>query len=160
MNFKKINWGLSIIAIISVTTFIWSKTKEVKEDHFKYGKDFNPTRDSLGIPEIKPDWITYESDETFKHWGNPKRGVTTIEPMHLGKTSTFEGEKILTEEDDFHYETDDSLAFRVVYKYTFDNSAWDCKFIRYRKKKYPPTTSWKLTLEQADSVINEWGLSR
>lgn len=160
MNSKKVNWGLSIIVIIAITTFIWTKTKDIEEDYFQYGKEFNKSRDSLRIPKIKSGWITYEAESTFRHWGNPKRGVTTVNPMHLGKISTFEGDKIVTEEDDFHYETDDSLAFRVVYKYTFEHSTWDCKFIRYRKKKYPPTISWKLTLEQADSVLHVWGLSR
>jgi len=141
-------------------SFIWTKTKGIKEDNFIYGKDFNTVRDSLGIPKIELNWTTHESSETYKYWAHPGRSVNTIEPMHLNKESRFDGERLISEEDDFHYETNDSLAFRVVYKYQFDNATWDCKFIRYRKGKYPPATSQSLTIKQADSVLTTWGLKR
>jgi hypothetical protein len=160
MNLKKVNWGLSLIVIVTVTTFIWTRTKAIKDHYFRYGKEFNAVRDSLNVPKIELDWITHDSSPTYRFWSNPKNRVTTVEPMHLYKATMFDKDKILTEEDDFHYETDDSLAFRVVYRYNFGDSTWDCRIIKYRKEKYSETESWKLTLGQADSVLNKWGLSR
>jgi hypothetical protein len=160
MNTKQISWVISIILLVAVTTFIWTKTKEIKDNNFKYGKEFNRTRDSLKIPKIEPEWITHESSPTNRYWASSDRRVTRVEPMHLSKESKFDEDKILAEEDRFHYETDDSLAYRIIYRYTFDNSTWDCEFILYRKGKYPPTESWELTLDQADSALNKWGLSR
>ena len=160
MSNKNINWGLSIILIVTLTTFLWTKTKEIKKSNFIYGKEFNKVRDSLGVPKIEANWISHESSDTYMYWAHPGRSVNTTEPMHLNKASTFDGGRLITEEDSFHYETNDSLAFRVIYKYRFDNAFWDCKFVRYRKGKYDATSSWKLTVNQADSVLNNWGLSR
>ncbi len=160
MNLNKINWGLSIVVIVMLSSFLWTTWSDIEEKTFRYGKDFNGVRNSLGISKIEDDWITHENNEWRRQWGHPGRSVNTIHPMHLGKTSNFDADTLISEEDRFHFETDDSLAFRVIYKYQFDNASWDCKFIRYRKGKYPPTTSWTLTLQQADSVLNKWGLSR
>ena len=160
MNRKKINLGLSIIVVVTLASFLWTTWSEVEEDNFMYGQDFNKVRDSLGLSKIEENWITHENNEWRRQWGHPGRAVNTIHPMHLSKTSNFNGDTLISEEDRFHYETDDSLAFRVVYRYQFDNATWDCKFIKYRKEKYPPTISWTLTLEQADSVLNKWGLRR
>jgi len=159
MNRRKIHWGISVL-LITVASFLWTTIEDVEEKHFKYGKEFNQTRDSLNIPKIEEGWVTRENNEWRRSWGRPGRGIDTIHPIHLRKTSNFKGDTLISEEDSFHYETDDSLAFRVVYKFQFDNATWDCHFIRYRKEKYPPTSSWTLTLEQADSVLNKWGLSR
>jgi hypothetical protein len=160
MDRNKINWGLSIVVFITIVSFVWTSFNDVEERYFQYGKEFNSSRDSLGIPLIEEHWITRESNEWRRSWGSSHRGIGTIHPIHLRKTSTFHGETLVSEEDSFHYETDDSLAFRVVYEYKFDNGTWDCEFIRYRKGKYPPTSSWPLTLEQADSVLDKWELSR
>ena len=160
MNRNKIYWGLSIIAIVTLASFLWTTWNEIEEDNFKYSKDFNKVRDSLGVSKIEANWITHENNKWRRYWGHPGRAVNTIHPMHLSKTSNFDGDTLISEEDRFHYETDDSIAFRVVYKYQFDNATWDCDFIRYRKEKYPPTSSWTLTLEQTDSVLTKWGLSR
>jgi hypothetical protein len=113
----------------------------------------------LEIPKIEADWITHESSETLRFWSNSRRKVTSIEPMHFYKISKFDRDRILTEEDAFHYETDDSLAFRVSYQYDFGDSTWNCRIIKYRKEKNSDT-EWKLTLDQADSVLTKWGLRR
>jgi hypothetical protein len=160
MNRKKINWGLSIVVIVTIVSFVWTGFEDVEEKYFQYGKEFNSTRDSLNIPLIEDNWVTSESNEWRRSWRDPGRGIGTIKPIHLKKTSNFHGDTLMSEEDSFHFETDDSIAFRVVYKYQFDNRTWDCKFIGYRKEKYPPTNSWPLTLAQADSVLAEWGLIR
>ena len=160
MNLKKLNWGLSIVVIVILASFFWTKWDEIEEDNFKYGKDFNKVRDSLGVPKIEANWITHESYPAFRFWAHPGRAINTIEPHHSSKTSKFDGDNLVSENDDFHYETNDSLAFRVVYEYYFTDNSWDCEFIKYRKRKFPPTESWKLTLNQADSIINKWGLSR
>lgn len=160
MNPKKIHWRLSIVVVVTIVSFVWTSFEEVEERYFQYGKDFNSTRDSLNIPLIEDNWVTREANEWRRSWRAPGRGIGTIQPIHLSKTSIFQGDTLVIEEDRFHYETDDSIAFRVVYKYQFDNGTWDCEFIRYRKEKYPPSNSWSLTLEQADSLLGEWGLSR
>ena len=160
MNRDKINWGLSMIVIVTLWSFLWTTWNDIEKNNFKFGQDFNEIRKSLGIPTIEENWVTHENNEWRRHWGHPGRGVNTIHPMHLSKTSNFDGDTLISEEDRFHYETDDSLAFRVIYKYQFDNATWDYKFIKYRKEKYPPTVSWTLTLQQADSVLNKLGLSR
>ncbi len=160
MNSKKINWGLSIIVIVTLGSFLWTTWNDIEEDNFMYGKDFNETRDSLGIPKIEENWITHKSNQYSRFWTHPGRVINTIEPHHSSKTSKFDGNNLASENDDFHWETNDSLAFRVVYEYYFADNKWDCRFIKYRKGKYPPTESWGLTLNQADSVINKWGLRR
>ena len=160
MKSKNINWGLSIVAIVTLASFLWSTWSEIEEDNFKYGKDFNEARDSLGVPKIEKNWITHESSPTYRFWAHPARALNTIDPIHFNKRSTFEDGKIVSEEDRFHYEANDSLAFRVIYKYYFNDRTWNCKFIKYRNGKLPPSESWELTLEQADSAINKWGLSR
>lgn len=160
MNRNKINWGFSIVVFVTMLSFVWTSFEDAEERYFRYGKGFNSTRDSLGIPLIEENWTTRENNEWRRSWSAPGRGIGTIQPIHLKKTSNFHEETLVSEEDRFHYETDDSLAFRVVYKYQFESGIWDCTFIRYRKGKYPPTNSWPLTLEQADSVLDKWGLSR
>jgi hypothetical protein len=160
MNRKKINWGLSIVVIATVVSFLWTKRDEVEEDNFKYGRSFNETRKLLGVPKIEENWVTQGNNEWWRRWRDPGRGINTTKPIHLSKTSNFDGDTLISEEDRFYYETDDSLAFRVIYKYRFDSATWECKLIKYRKEKYPPTVSWTLTLEQADSVLTKWGLRR
>tara|TARA_R110000796_G_scaffold96719_1_gene202781 strand:- start:167914 stop:168396 length:483 start_codon:yes stop_codon:yes gene_type:complete len=160
MNEKKIHWGISFLLIVTLGSFLWVMWNDIAENNFQYGKNFNEIRDSLGVPKIEDNWITHESSPTYRLWAHPGRVLNTIDPIHFGKRSTFKNDKIVTEEDDFHYETDDSLAYRVIYKYHFVDRIWNCKFIKYRKGKFPPTESWELTLEQADSTINKWGLSR
>lgn len=157
---KKIHWGLSIVIIVTLVSFLWTTWADIEEDNFKYGKDFNKTRDSLGIPSIEENWVTNENNEWRRSWRDPGRGISTTDPIHLSKTSNFNGDTLTSEEDRFHYETEDTLAFRVIYKYQFHNATWDCKFIKYRKERYPPTDSWTMTLMQADSVLNKWGLRR
>jgi len=160
MNSNRISWGLSIVVILTLGSLLWATWNDIEENNFKYGKDFNKTRDSLAVPKIEENWITHESSPLFRFWAHPGRSLNTIDPVHFGKRSTFVDDKIVSEEDRFHYETDGSLAFRVIYKYNFESRTWNCKFIKYIKGKFPPTESWELTLEQADSTINQWGLSR
>ncbi|WP_268125533.1 hypothetical protein [Roseivirga pacifica] len=143
-----------------MASFIWTMSKDVSEFRFEYGKNFNDVRDSLGVPKVEDNWITHESSATYRLWAHPGRSLNTIDPIHFGKRSLLEDNKIVTEIDWFHYETDDSLAFRVVYNYHFEDRIWNCEFIKYRKEKFPPSESWQLTLAQADSTINKWGLSR
>ena len=160
MKLKKISWGLSIALILTLTIFLWKWSKNINDNHFEYGKNFNSIRDALNVPVIEDHWITHESSENYRYWSHPGHIVNTTQPIHLDKESIFKGGKILKEIDDFHYETKDSLAFRVVYSYNYVCATWDCKFIRYRKEEFPQTISWKLTLNQADSILNKWGLTR
>jgi hypothetical protein len=160
MNRKNIHWGLSILVVVTLASFLWNTWKEPEEDKFKYGKAFNEVRDSLGVPKIEVNWINHESDPAFRFWAHPGRVINTIKPHHSSKTAKFEEETLVSENDDFHYETNDSVAYRVTYDYFYLENRWECKLIKYKTGTYPPTESRELTLEQADSVISKWGLSR
>src|SRR5687768_12841042 len=107
MNHNKLSWGLWIITIVTTASLVWKTWKEIEEDNFKYGRDFNQVRDSLGLSKIEDNWITLENNEWRRQWGNPARGIHTIHPIHLSKTSNFNGDTLVSEEDRFHYETED-----------------------------------------------------
>lgn len=160
MSFNKINWGLSIILFTSVTSCVWTKTRELKDDSFKYGENFNKTRDSLNIPLIEKEWITHEWDSVHRFWAKQDKSVTTSDPIHLNKVSIFTKDKLISESDEFHYEFRDSLAYKLITKYTFDTGTWECEIIKYRRGKYPPSEFWTVSLDKADSVLNTWGLGR
>lgn len=160
MNRRKINWGLSIVLLYTMASFFWSTWIEIEESNFKYGKDFNEVRESLRIPKIEENWISHGSYPTSRFWADPGRAIKTTAPHHSSKTSEFDGTVLVSENDDFHYQANDSIAFRVIFEYHFIDSSWHCELIKYKKGKYPPTESWDLTLSQADSIIDTWGLSR
>jgi hypothetical protein len=138
----------------------WSIIKKIKESNLPYGKNFNNVRDSLGVPRIEDDWILSESNEYNCFWIAPDTTIKQKGPFHQIKSSSFFNNQITDEEDDFYYDTGDSLAFRLILRYQFKDASWDCEFVRYTKHKQPSTKFWPVTLAQADSVLTKWGLSR
>ena len=78
MSLNKINLALSIIVIVTLASFLLTTWSDIEESSFRYGKDFNWVRDSLGISSIEKDWITTENSKWRRQWGHPGRSVNTI----------------------------------------------------------------------------------
>jgi hypothetical protein len=159
MGFKKISLLYLIIAIVIIGFVSWPTIKKLRESNLPYGKNFNNVRDSLGIPKIGDDWTISESNEYYRFWIAPDTTETQKGAFHQIKSSSFSNNEITGEEDDFFYDTGDSLAFRLILRYQFKDTTWDCELVRYRKYKQPRTKFWPVTLAQADSVLTKWGLS-
>lgn len=121
------------------------------------GVEMNQLRDSLSIPLIEDMWVLHELDTSYAMWAARNKSVTQTEPMHLDKVVNYDGDKVISEEDAFHYEGTDSIAYRIICSYDFDDQETSFRFIEYYKGQYPPTKGYSMTHDQADSVLLEWG---
>jgi hypothetical protein len=143
-----------------MTACMTRRTDGQNDDKLQFGIDFNKTRDSLGVPKIETDWVIQENSPTYYYWAKPDDRVTTFDAFHLKKESYLINNELSMEEDQYHYQISDTLGYRLVYNYNFDSSDWRCSLVKYQREKYLTADRIKLRLEQADSVLKNWGLRR
>lgn len=161
MNLKKTFPLIIVLLTLAIIGFVaWFSIKKFKEDNLPFGKKFNPVRDSLGLPVIGDDWTLSQSDIYYQWWIAPDTSITQQRPFHQIKSVGFYNDTITDEEDDFYYNTGDSLAYRLILRYRYRDALWDCEIVRIRRLKRKRAEYWPITLKQADSVLATWGLSR
>lgn len=157
---RKTNWAISIAFFIAIATLIIRSIDFYEETTFEFGKDFNNVRTELEIPIIEDDWIMHELSDNFSLWSDRNRVLSTNQPHHFTKRIFLAEGTLEREEDAFHYEYNDSIAYRLVIKNNLLDSTRIYHFIYYHLGQYPPTSSLDMTIEQADSVLTTWQLEK
>jgi hypothetical protein len=135
-----------------------------------FGPDYNPTRDSLGIPALPADWSTRASGRDLNTWTEPRLGELQKKrtPFHASKEVYTPGNLPGYELDTYYgaqpYQTvDGTFIEHVTLEYFFRPmpergsapAGWRC---RVTDALHPDGAS--ITLRQADSILAAWGLSR
>ncbi|MFY0601586.1 MAG: hypothetical protein JXR03_18060 [Cyclobacteriaceae bacterium] len=116
-------------------------------------------RDSINIPGIEDVWIIHELDSVHVFWAGKNKSVTKTIPYHLNKIVRYRDGFPISERDVFHYESIDSIAYRLVCDYSYEeNLVTSFRFIKYFKSRYPPTEGRYVDHFFADSIFNAWGL--
>lgn len=160
MSFKTIKWLVLIFGVAVVLLLVWPTLRKIREDNIQFGKNFNHVRDSLGVPIIEEDWIISESNPYDRFWKSSDAFGKSNLPIHESKISYIRDNDIVSEEDDFFYDMADSLAYRLILRYEFKKSVWDCEVVEIRKLEKRPAKYWPVTPAQADSILRKWRLSR
>ena len=160
MLHKKTNWILSIIIVLSIAAAYLGLRNQFEKQSFRWDQNYNLTRKSFGIPVIPTNWVIHEVTLEYAMFSSANRYLNTWKPTHFSKELFFKDSILIRETDDFHYETKDSLASRLVYEFSYLDSTWNCEMITYFRNQYPSTKSTLLTLYQADSIMTKWGMSR
>lgn len=156
-----------------------SSNKEARYG-IRYGIEYNDVRDSLGIPRLPKDWIMVYEDSMFCDY----RPIDEIPPCHVDKLVTLVDDNIILEKDTYtagvYYINGSGDKLRkelsVIYFYVDPMSLVRDGIVykeaegRYRKYKKgfnyeyvyggsdafdPPV----ITKEQADSIMNSWGIT-
>ncbi len=171
------------IAAIFLATVIWILYNlRIKSIDTKFGIQYNATRIEYGSPIIHDYLELQSSDNTFEHWHIPDEIHDTIRSgFHAGKGFYIHQDSILQEDDIFRKRINDStfifigiLTYGNLKKHKFSSIYYDTVDARsiistafehldnnpdymnyYRKHE-----SLDLTIQQADSILNEWGTSR
>jgi hypothetical protein len=114
------------------------------------------------VPIIEQGWILQEKDSSHEYWSKSDRSVYSLDPIHLYKVVLLEAGKSVGERDAFHFEGNDSIAYRLIMtsEVVNDSLVMDsrARFITYFKDKIPPTRSDTVSIEFADSVLSRWKL--
>lgn len=142
----------------------------------KFGKQYNIVRVKYGSP-ILHDYLELESTGRFELWEIPEEIHDTIRTgFHAGKGFYIIGDSVLQEDDIFRKRIDDStFAFLAIITYgnlaksEFTDIYYDSVDARQLKlsaseygerTKYRQYTKTEITIDQADSILSSWGLSR
>lgn len=149
----------------------------------EFGTSFNEVRGRHGIPKIPSNWYTkttsivqvgvgfYKYTENspwgsqiWTDWSNNE--ARSNEPYHKEKEiyKVFSAIRSTAEIDRYVYQVNDTTEIILELKFSFAtslDSAWSAELIKtIDSKEDYKIFSTNLSLSQADSVLNEWGLSR
>ncbi|WP_127124367.1 hypothetical protein [Chryseotalea sanaruensis] len=149
-----------LVIIVGCYNLIQGILKTSNSVSSEYGEKFNPERASKGIPLIEEDWSVQELKNNYIIWGNDSPFLTTVKPIHYYKESQFLSDRIISERDVFHYETETEMAFRLSCEYSFETDSVVFTFIKYYKESYPPTISFKVNNFFADSIFYNWNINK
>lgn len=144
-----------------------------------YGQIYNGTRDRLGIPILPNDWYTKDTSTiptghfssrrlvTNNHWLTQIWSSYSTEkpdkPYHKEKEIRRLDDKIKTETDRFVF-PGDSIEYLLELRYSYlgyNEDPWECSLVKLIDSDNTyDMSSVSLTIEQADSVLDAWRLSR
>lgn len=170
-----------LIAIVIISLTIWFIFKKFNFHPIdtKFGKQYNKVRLEYGSPIIHDYLVLEYTEESYECWGIPKEIHDTIRMgFHEGKCFYINPDSILQEDDIFRKRINDTtfafigiLTFGNSKEHEFSSIYYDTVDARYLKlsgfeylergKDYPHyNNKRKLTIEEADSILNSWGTSR
>jgi hypothetical protein len=185
MNKKFLMFTLGTLSlIILISLLIWHLFFETPDDFFRrqskyemYGFKRNDFRAKNGIPLIKDGWFTRNTSvvRNGKFTRNPTisnswayqlwsdfNDSTKVKPYH--KEKEIHISPIEYEVDRFRKQENDSIEFllEIKFKYdTNDSAHWSCSLIKNSNLKADYLQEdIELSLQQADSILAIWGLSR
>jgi hypothetical protein len=127
----------------------------------KYGQEYNLERIKRGIPIVEKHWDKHPvSDEEHHIWDDGKH-LKEKEIYHLCKYVDLKDNAIISEEDLFHIKINDTMAYKVVVCYNYlEKDPWRCELLKDVKNSTQKVTFSNITINQADSLLGSWGLSR
>lgn len=126
----------------------------------QFGKSHNTEREKLGIPIIEDSWVSHYADSTGVTWMNRQHRLLTKEAHHFAKHITLKNGQLVDEEDSFSKFLNDSVDQRLIYLYDFKIRKWTCELSTHYYKAYPPGKADTISLDSADSILHQWGLTR
>ncbi len=145
-----------LIIVLSVVSCAKNRTGACPE---QYGLDYNENRIELGLPIIEPEWVIHDCDTNFVYWSNRQNRVLSEKPSHLWKRVYFSNNILEKEEDVFHFETTTEKAYRLISSwYPSKIDSTNFRLITFFKDEFPPSVGKEITLLEADSLLNGWGL--
>jgi hypothetical protein len=158
MNLK-FSIALTVIILGLVLGYFLNKPK-FRNESIDFGKSFNSEREKIGIPKIESNWVAFDIDSIEVTWMNKSHMIETHNAHHFAKHTVTSHGQLISEEDSYNKITNDSVDNRVIYKYHFATKMWNCKLSIHKYRAYPPSRPIDLKLEQADSILKSWDLSR
>jgi len=175
---------LSLIILMSVA--IWYVFFDSQDDFFRrqskyeaYGFKRNDFRATNGVPLIKDGWFTRNTSVVRVKGGKFTRNPTThtswayqiwsdfddstkVKPYH--KEKEIRVFPIGYEIDRFRNQENDSIEYLLEIKFRYDandSERWACSLIKISNLKTDYLQEDReLSLDQADSILFSWGLSR
>lgn len=120
------------------------------------GIDINSKRTELRLPKIDDGWILHWKTDSSQYWSNPSNSVNSELPIHLSKSVRFKDGKLISEQDIFHFEGRDSVAFKLRAIYFYDTNTCDFELTKYFRTGISLPISIKITRHAADSILSKW----
>lgn len=155
-------YGSGIYFILIMSFLVFSKTKQFKQletEEFELGKKINSERIEKGVPIIESDWYTNDRGYKSKYlWSNFE---TMDIPYHKEKEVYQYDHK---EIDRYEYNVNDTLTAMVETHFSFflpdSLNPWTCSYIKITDGLEYDIQSKSISLNQVDSILNKWNLSR
>jgi len=156
---QRFSVAFTIIILGTVIGFFINRPR-FKKDTNDFGRSFNNERQKIGVPKIEENWFAHNSDSTGTTRMNKSHLLETKAPHHFAKSVELSKGQLISEEDSYNKFLNDSVDCRIFYEYSYGTKQWHCKMSTHHYGSYPPSEVVELTLIQADSIINSWGLTR
>lgn len=119
----------------------------------KYGMAFNEERKQLGIATLPANWETKDKYSETKMWHPPVNPASGA--FRSSKTVIVNDDGEITYDGDIYLRLNNGQQENLVVGYKFgDKGGWECKYYSSSLQ----SRALELTKEQADSVIQNWGI--
>lgn len=181
--------GIIVFAVLTFMMLYFIQNDTVNDAEYfrrqskneQWGEKYNTDRIKLGIPVIEQNWYTkepsiirvqrkgifgYRTDSnpwSYQYWSNFDR-VDPSAPFHKEKEIHRFTLPIDHEIDRYLNKVSDSteLLLEIKYRYKYsDERSWTASLIETKTNSAgPKITSVDLQLQQADSILKSWKLSR
>jgi hypothetical protein len=170
--------SILVVGLATWYKYFYSKTdlynKYISSDE-QFGQKLNDERKKLGIPLIDANWYTKQvSNKRIGNWTYSESWTKQIWSDYADKEEPFHKEKELSksidgeinETDWFENKLNDSISLTLElyfsrYSKKRNENPWKGTLIKITESENDyEQESKNLTIEQADSVLNNWGLKR
>ncbi len=159
MKLKLLLLAFCFVIVSLVVLSYWRQTT-----HPKFGLDYNPERQKLGIPVIPADWSSMVTDSNITSWYDPqgaeKRGDHL--PYHASKDIYSQNGILSSEADTYFGPTDYNDNFsmtpqreRITITYLYNENGW---FVSYMSQATHNTGEYTISINQAKTFLASWGL--
>jgi len=166
--------------MLSIVSFIWMLTG-CSFPKPKFGLDSNVYRQKIGLEILLKNWSPISTGETFTIWRAPENLIDKGNAIFFSKTVRYTKNYQLESEEDIYYSgkkfetVDGMLSENLVIKYYFlpgkekgnEVLGWYCEYQEFTLSQEQPYKAQKnyilnintVTLDSADSLLRQWGLS-
>jgi hypothetical protein len=121
----------------------------------KFGTAFNEERKRIGIATLPADWETKDRYTETKNWHPPASPDTGV--FRSSKTVIVNDDGEITYDGDIYMKIAGKEHESLIVGYKFgDKGGWECKYYSSVLNRQ----ALEMTKQQADSVIENWGLKK
>lgn len=159
-----------ILLILTVTVL-----QGCHEKSTKFGKAYNQIRKTYGSPIIHEYMRLKSTSDDFEHWRTPESTNGKFDKgFHYGKGFYIHEDSVLQEDDVFRIRINDSTYQQInILTYGKPNSVeFNCILFKVDSReveqspfeylnadlKFPKYDSQKISIDQADSILQLWGV--
>ena len=136
----------------------------------KYGREYNPERQKVGLPTIPADWEGMESCG-YATWINPVTAekVKNHIPVHWFKEVNYAYGTLIVENDKYYgkndYMCDDGTCreqLTITYYFQADNNGidgkWEAQLLS--DETWNHSAEENISLDEAKKILETWGIQR